>query len=234
MGRLDHVKRFYLLLASLEERLGGARRLADCSGRMPWPKRGVYFFREPGEIRTDSGAGPRVVRVGTHALKIGSGATLWNRLSQHKGQARSGGGNHRGSIFRLIVGTALIEKDSLHCSTWDNRRSAAPREVREREQPLETGVSWVIGEMPFLWLPVTDEPGPASVRGFIERNAIALLSNYARKPIDPSSPSWLGQHCNREKVRRSGLWNSNHVEECYDPAFLETLATLIGQAEKAE
>ena len=48
---------------------------------------GVYFFHEPGEERLDTGVGPRIVRVGTHALKIGSSTKLWTRLSQHKGQA---------------------------------------------------------------------------------------------------------------------------------------------------
>ena len=232
MPRIEHLKRFYLLLDALEERLGGTRRLADCSGRIPWPGRGVYFFRETGEMRNASGIGPRVVRVGTHALKAGSGTTLWNRLSQHRGQIGSGGGNHRGSIFRLIVGTALIGRDGIDCSTWDNRRGTAPREVRQREQPLESAVSRVIGDMPFLWLAVEDEPGPASLRGYVERNTIALLSNYGRQPIDPPSRSWLGRHCTREKVRESGLWNSNHVSEGYDPAFLDTLADLIGQAER--
>lgn len=145
---------------------------------------------------------------------------------------RSGGGNHRGSIFRLIVGTALIGRDRIDCSTWDDRRSTAPREVRQREQPLESAVSKVIGDMPFLWLAIEDEPGPASLRGYVERNAIALLSNYGKQPIDPPSRSWLGRHCTREKMRESGLWNSNHVGEGYDPAFLETLADLIGRAER--
>lgn len=226
------MKRFYLLLDALEERLGGARRLADCSGRIAWPGRGVYFFRESGETRSSSGTGPRVVRIGTHALRAGAGTTLWNRLSQHRGQIRSGGGNHRGSIFRLIVGTALIGRDGIDCSTWDDRRGTAPREVREREQRLESAVSRVIGGMPFLWLAVEDEPGPASLRGYIERNTIALLSNYGKQPIDPPSRSWLGRHCTREKVRKSGLWNSNHVDEDYDPAFLDTLADLIGQTER--
>ena len=88
--------------------------------------------------------------------------------------------------------------------------------------------------MPFLWLDVDDAPGPASLRGYIERNAIALLSNYGKQPIDPPSRSWLGYHCNREKVRDSGLWNSNHVDEPYDPGFLDTLADLIRQAERTE
>jgi hypothetical protein len=42
--------------------------LADCHGRMPWPRRGVYFFMEEGENGTDSGEGLRIVRVGAHAL----------------------------------------------------------------------------------------------------------------------------------------------------------------------
>ncbi len=232
MSRLEHLSRFYSLLYALEERIGGVRRLSDCSGRMPWPRRGVYFFRESGEVRAGSGIGPRVVRVGTHALKAGSGTTLWNRLSQHRGTVRSGGGSHRGSIFRLIVGTALIDRDGIHCSTWDNGSGSAPREVMQRELPLEMAVSKVIGEMPLLWLAVEDDLEPNSLRGYIERNAIALLSNYARQPIDPPSRAWLGHRCNREKVRESGLWNSHHVDECYDPAFLDTLADLISHMEK--
>jgi hypothetical protein len=48
-------------------------------------------------------------------------------------------------------------------------------------------VSEVIGKMSFLWLPVRDEPGPNSQRGYIERNVIALLSNDGKEPLDPPS-----------------------------------------------
>ena len=170
------------------------------------------------------------MRVGTHALKTGSKTKLWTRLRQHKGVASSGGGNHGGSIFRKIVGAALIKKDGLNYPSW-GKDDSAPREVRKLEQPLERIVSTRIGKMPFLWLAVEDEAGPDSLRGYIERNAIALLSNFGRHSIDPPSSSWLGHHCNREKVRTSGLWNSNHVHEDYDPAFLETLARLIDEME---
>ena len=229
--RAHHLGRFYGLLADLEHNLSGARKLSGCSGRMNWPQRGVYFFQEAGECRTDTGDGRRIVRVGTHALKAGSGTKLWTRLSQHRGQARSGGGNHRGSIFRLIVGAALIERDGHDYPSW-GQGSSAPREVREREQPLERVVSAVIGDMPFLWLAIEDETGPDSLRGYIERNAIALLSNFVKEPLDPPSRDWLGQFCNRERVRTSGQWNSNHVDDAYEPAFLDTLARLIDQMEK--
>ncbi len=229
--RAHYLERFYGLLTDLEHNLGGARKLSDCSGRIFWPQRGVYFFQEAGERRSDTGDGRRIVRVGTHALKAGSGTKLWTRLSQHRGQARSGGGNHRGSIFRLIVGTASIERDGHDYPSW-GQGSSAPREIRAREQPLERIVSAVIGDMPFLWLAIGDKPGPDSLRGYIERNAIALLSNFSKEPLDPPSRDWLGHFCNRERVRVSGLWNSNHVDEAPEPAFLDTMERLIDQMEK--
>ena len=223
--RISHLQRFYSILAALEAKLGGSRTLADCSGRLTWPQRGVYFFFEAGEVRTDSGSGPRVVRVGTHALTTKSSTKLWTRLSQHRGQ-NNGGGNHRGSIFRLIVGTALIQKHGHDLPTWGQKNSA-PTDIRSNEIQLEKAVSRVIRAMPFVWLPVDDEPGPHSARGYIERNAIALLSNYDKPPLDPPSPTWLGHSCNRERVRKSALWNSNHVDETYEPAFLACMDRLV-------
>ena len=227
--RTLHLMQFYELLAHLERNLGGVRRLSECSGRMDWPRRGVYFFRETGEVRSDTGDGPRIVRVGTHALKAGARATLWNRLSQHRGNADGSGGNHRGSIFRLIVGAALIQRDGWVFPRWGQGNNA-PSMVRESERPMERTVCAAICDMPFLWLPVEDEPGPNSLRGYIERNSIRLLSNYGKTPIDSPSPAWLGQCSDRERVRLSGLWNSNHVDEPYDPNFLDTLEYLVEQA----
>lgn len=226
--RVRHLARFYELLNRLEDKLGGARRLSECNGKMGWPPRGVYFFREAGECRRETGEGPRIVRVGTHALKAGSKTTHWSRLSQHRGVASHGGGNHRGSIFRSLVGSAKIKKHGCDGYPKWGKGSNAPKEVREAEYPLERAVSAVIGDMPFLRLEADDEPGPNSCRGYIERNAIALLSNYEREPIDPPSEQWLGHYSDREKVRQSGLWNSNHVDDDYDPAFLDCLEGLIG------
>ena len=217
--RACDLARFYELLVQLERNIGGARRLSECHGRMDWPQRGVYFFREAGEERSDTGEGPRIVRTG-------QSTKLWGRLNFHKGTVNPPGGRHRESVFREIVGAALVTKHKYSYPTW-GERNLDSMEVRESERPLERAVSVTIGAMPFLWLAVGDEPGPDSLRGYIERNAIALLSNYGREPIDPPSSGWLGHHSDRERVRLSGLWNNNHVEDDYTPAFLDTLQQMI-------
>jgi hypothetical protein len=120
-----------------------------------------------------------------------------------------------------------MKRDGHECPSWDDRRSTAPADIRTAERALEREVSQTIGAMRFLWLPIDDEPGEGSARGYIERNAIALLSNFAKEPIDSPSAGWLGHCCNRPRVRASGLWNANHVDENHDPKFLEGLETLI-------
>lgn len=222
-NRIADVRRFYEILSALETRVGGATTLSQCNGRMAWPSAGVYFFFEPGEVRSTSGIGRRVVRIGTHGLRKSSKTTLWHRLGQHRGVARTGGGNHRGSIFRLLVGEALVLRDGLPAATWG---SPEPGDLSaaNSEHAIELLVTKRIGAMPFLCVAVGDPPGPLSKRGLIERNAIALLSNASRAAIDPAASSWLGKHSGRDLVRRSGLWNNNHVEEEYSPSFLEALA----------
>jgi hypothetical protein len=88
-------------------------------------------------------------------------------------------------------------------------------------------VSGIIGSRPFLWLDVRDGAGPKSLCGRIEKNSIALLSNYAKPALDPPSQGWLGRHCDRELVRSSGLRNSDYVDEPYDPTFLPELERLV-------
>jgi hypothetical protein len=235
MSRRADLARFYDVLAALEKKLGGKHRLADCDGRIGWPSRGVYFFFETGEVRSDTGDGLRVVRVGTHALSTASRTTLWKRLSQHRGVRSTGGGNHRGSIFRLLVGGALKNRDHLTVPSWDVGAHASKaalqlgmttEQVLRDEKTLERFVSDYIRAMPFLWLAIDDAPGSQSKRGFIERNAIGLLSNYERPPIDPPSKRWLGLHSDRSRVRTSGLWNNNHVDEEHEPEFLSVFEGL--------
>lgn len=178
----------------------------------------------------------RVVRVGTHALTATSRTSLWKRLSQHRGNANGQRGNHRGSIFRLLVGKAIQTRNAETVRSWGIAESISTAASKlgvhhehlvAQEMEAERAVSRAIGEMPCIWLGISDSPGPDSLRGYVERNAIALLSNAGRIPLDPPSKSWLGQYCDREKVRESGLWNNRHIDKTYNPEFLDKLSRLI-------
>jgi hypothetical protein len=114
MSRTDDLIRLYRIFDKLEASSSGKRFLAHLAPSRSWPRRGVYFFIEPGEVRAGSGDGPRLVRVGTHALGVGARSTLHQRLRQHAGKSSGSGGNHRGSIFRLLVGEALIVAIARH------------------------------------------------------------------------------------------------------------------------
>ena len=228
MNRQDDLNTFYGILSDLEKRVG-SRHLSECHGRMPWPKRGVYFFFEPGELRGNASTMRRVTRGGTHALAANSKTTLWNRLRQHRGSINPKGGDHRGSIFRLLVGEALMARDpKLKVGTW-GQKTSMPQSVRLAERGQEVMVSDYLGATSLLYLSVPDAPGPDSDRGTVERNAIALLSNCDGQSPDKPSSTWLGQFSNRDLVGRSGLWNNRHTEERYDAEFLRLLEKLARQ-----
>lgn len=226
------LERFYSLLACLAEAPGQGQPLRDLLGHVSLPTHGVYFFMEPGEFRGANPAVPRIVRVGTHAVSSGSKSTLRGRLKQHLG-TRTGGGNHRGSIFRLHVGAALLARDGTSLPTW-GVGSSAPAAVRDceatraAEAACEKRVSEYIGAMSVLWIDVPDEPSLRSDRAFIERNAIALLSNRFA-PMDVASESWLGRFSPRREIRDSALWNINHVADVCDPMFLEKVELFVRQ-----
>ena len=190
------------------------------------------FSRSKAENRLDTGDAPRIVRVGTHALTATSRTTLWKRLSQHRGSLKTGGGNHRGSIFRDLVGAALISRDRLDCRTWPLPHPANGG-MRSSELAVERQVSLVIGNMSFLWLSIEDDPGHESRRGYVEKNAIALLSDYNKPPLDPPSQGWLGYHSARKRVKNSGLWNQDFVEESCDSAFLNVLEQLVSEVRQS-
>ena len=216
-NRIDDLKRFYEILDCLKsDVVGGYRYLSSCNKDSGWPSYGVYFFMEEGEERKDSGEGLRVVRVGTHSVKQGgSDAELWDRLRTHKG-TEAGSGNRNSSVFRELVGRALIKKRNLS------------------EEKIEYRISEKIRSMPFLWLEVNGRDEGPKNRKCIERNSIALLSNYKKESkLDVPSDNWLGRSCTDNKgclnckVICSGLWNQQLVGRRYKPEFLDKLEKLV-------
>ena len=114
-------------------------------------------------------------------------------------------------------------------ASWGTDNSAS-KSIRLAEIPLERDVSAVLGAMPFLWIEVADAPGVGSDRVYLERNSIALLSNFEKEPIDKPSEGWLGLQSPQGTIRLSGLWNTNHVGDEYTPAFLDVLEKYVSDA----
>lgn len=243
--RLQNLKRFYNILKKLEQKTG-TRKLSQCDGTMNWPERGVYFFMEDGEERRESGQGQRIVRVGSHAVTVTSKTTLWDRLKAHKGpNFKRSDSASEGTVFRCLIGTSFImKKYNIRCYSWwlpscifCNQASNQPEDDKETGLDIEKFVSDYIRKMPFLWLEVDDENDRnkgVELRKYIEENSIALLSNYEKPEIiDAPSEKWLGNYypdrIGLDRVKKSGLWNQDEVNENYDPEFLYKLETLVNQ-----
>jgi hypothetical protein len=157
-----------------------------------------------------------------------SKATLWSRLRAHRGTSH-GGGNHRGSVFRLHVGKAIEGRDGLEIPTW-GVKSSASRSIRVSETPHERRVSEHLAAMSIMWVSVPDDAGPQSERSLIERGAVALLSNRLW-PVDPPSPTWLGASSPRAEIRQSGMWNLNYVQDDIQPDFLDVFERAVERME---
>jgi hypothetical protein len=229
-ARLKDMDRFYRLINRIAcADSDGLCTLGERNSRSV-PKRGIYFFMQPDEVRMTSPFESRIVRIGTHSVSAGSKATLWNRLRTHRG-GEDGSGNHRGSIFRLHVGDSLIRKSRLETEfpTWGIGQSAT-KDIRDGEKEMELEVSKIIAAMPVLWLDVDDEASPDSDRAYLERNLIALLSGPSG-PLDLPSANWLGKWSSRDAIGFSGLWNVNHVYEDYDPNVLDVFEKYVKSAE---
>ena len=224
--RRQMLEKTYAALEPLWAQPTSFLRFADAKGS-GWPSAGLYIFSDPHESRLFSKGAQKIIRIGTHGVSDGSASTLWQRLKAHKGDL-SGLGNHRTSIFRLHVGTALIARDRLDCPSWGTVTKPDTHQLTQEEK-IERLVSQYIAELYVSVLPITDVPSKRSDRAYIEQNLIAIMSGYPA-PVECASDRWLGLHCANLAVRRSSLWNVNHTEESFDPGFLATLEFYVDVA----
>ncbi|HVT92885.1 MAG TPA: hypothetical protein VHD76_08570 [Bryobacteraceae bacterium] len=191
-----------------------------CKGGSLWPTAGVYLFFDTEQTRLFEASQPKVIRVGTHGVSDGSISTLWQRLKAHKGDL-NGLGNHRTSIFRLHVGTALIRRGKLSCPSWGSVERPSAKELKS-EADVERLVSDYIGRLHLCFLPITDPASKRSDRAYVEQNLIAIMSGPPG-PVECAAEGWLGFDCTHRAVQSSSLWNVNHTEESFDPGFLKVL-----------
>lgn len=185
------------------------------------PPSGVYLFWDDRERRLKDDDHLRIVRVGTHGVALGSKASLRNRMRTHFGTL-GGDGNHRSSVFRLHVGRSLINAGLVPASPSWGRLSSSKDDVRD-ERALEREVSRYLAGLRVLLIAIPGESDKANDRAYIEQNLIALVSNQ-RRPLDPPNAGWLGLHSDKPEIRKSGLWNVNHVSQRVDPEYIDALA----------
>jgi hypothetical protein len=179
---------------------------------------GLYFFYEDGEV-SNHGPEGRIVRVGNHPRSQGG---LVNRLRMHYS------GNKNSSVFRKFLGGALLRRANPN----DPCLSPAPGKGHWEKQddktcgrcrPTEARVSNLLRQrfrFRCVFVPDMDE------RNKLEALLVATL---AACQVCCPSPSWLGQRAYSGKVRASGLWNSQYVDDSYvlDRGGLQRLAALI-------
>lgn len=203
------------------------RPFEKCKGSDDWPSAGVYVYYDPQQNRILAPTHPKIVRIGTHGVSDGSISTLWQRLKAHKGDL-SGLGNHRTSIFRLHIGTALIASNRLQCPSWGSTARPSAAEL-EGEKEIERAVSEYIGRLHISVLPIIDDASKRSDRAYVEQNLIAIMSGRPC-PVECCSESWLGYRCENPAVVRSSLWNVNHTNEAFDPSFCSILEQFVAVA----
>ena len=68
-SRVADMARFYDLLDHLAVRVGALRVLADCTGRMKWPQRGVYFRHRHAHRVEEPYATPRPCPAGSCSMR---------------------------------------------------------------------------------------------------------------------------------------------------------------------
>jgi hypothetical protein len=141
-------------------------------------------------------------------------------------------GNHRGSIFRLHVGRAMLEASEGHARlpSWGEGQDAGLH-IKTAEADHELAVSRYLQELEVALIGIDDEPAKDSLRASVEAQLIALCSE-AMRMIDCPTPGWLGLKSPVAPIRQSGLWNVRGIGAKYDPAGAGSVTSIIGLERK--
>ena len=185
------------------------------------PKNGIYFFYEKGEFwGHDDSKKPRIVRVGTHRKD-----NFRSRISQHflvnnpniKLCLDDLAPKNR-SIFRKNLGRAILSLEkSKYLSTWDidfTSRNAKDKLSHLRdidfESETENKISFLLKDnFSFRYIKVESQKARIGSKG-LESSLVGTLSHCQ---VCLSSPNWLGRYSPVKKIRESGLWQVQHLND---------------------
>ncbi len=158
---------------------------------------------------------------GTHTGKN----QLLPRLNQHFLKA-----NKNRSIFRKNIGRCILNKEkSDYLSVWEIDTTS--RAERERvsaiidfdfERELEKRIStYIQTKLSFCIFKIDAKEERL-------RWESKIVSTLSRSTEPNSSPTWLGRHSTKQKIRESGLWQVNELyKEEITESELEELEGLI-------
>jgi hypothetical protein len=182
---------------------------------VPEIDKGVYFFLDEKEKSIIKNF-PRIVRIGTHAIRPPYERKLKDRLREHWGK-KDGGGEHRASIFRGYVGASIINNNKKKgyqkkYPEWGIGTSAK-RKIKDKEEALEIEVSKYIRNLYILALDIDKWED----RKFLETNTISFLSSGIVFEENPVSKNWLGNKCLfKNKKLDYQLWNITDCDEIFE------------------
>lgn len=165
-------------------------------------KNGVYILFERNEFGHN---GDRIVRIGSHT----GNDNLVKRLEEHFLKE-----NKDRSIFRKNIGRALLNKNSdSYLDIWDidltskkAREEYRPFIKRDYQELIEKQVSdYIRDNFTFSVIEVLDREERLS----LEKRLIKIVSSC--NECYPSN-HWLGKFSTIDKIRMSGLWQSQHIK----------------------
>ena len=96
----------------------------------------------------------------------------FDALVSAQGSGGSGGGNHRGTIFRLLVGAAVIGRDQHDLPTWGDKKKSR-KDVKISSTLWNARSAAPSGVCRFSGLTFETKPVPTVCAATIEKNSIA-------------------------------------------------------------
>jgi len=183
------------------------------------PRNGIYFFYETGENWGHGDNRPRIVRVGTH--KDGN---FRSRIAEHFlfDESKMNFNSlkpapHERSIFRKNIGRALLKKrEDEYLQTWEIDFTSREKRVKlghlrdiQKEKELETKITEILRlNFSFRFIELNVQAQRMGAKG-LESSLIGTLAHC--KLCRPSN-TWLGSHSPKEEIRKSGLWQVQHLK----------------------
>jgi len=184
------------------------------------PKRGIYFFYEAGEIWGHGEDKPRIVRVGTHKSNNFRSRIKEHYLLDEKKMNFDGmkSAPHDRSIFRKNIGRTLLNREEdQYLKIWNKDLMSHANRLKYRsyrdipkEKKIENKVTRILrAKFSFKFIIIENQSDRIGTKGLES----SLIGTVARCGLCKPSHDWFGDHSPVQKLRKSGLWQVQHLSD---------------------